>query len=109
MYKVRLTQAHSPSLSEGGLGDGINKKGVRQPRLVQYKHNTIHLCGLRVVLIFVIMRVQRSDGSPLELRVRNKNCQPHSCYKDSIKQVVPFLNGWARPPIQKSRSCHSPK
>jgi hypothetical protein len=77
--------------------------------LVQYKHNTIHLCGLRVVLIFVIMRVQRSDGSPLELRVRNKNCQPHSCYKDSIKQVVPFLNGWARPPIQKSRSCHSPK
>ena len=43
------------------------------------------------MLIFVIMRMQWTDGTPLELSVRNKNCQPHSYYKDSIKQVVLFL------------------
>ena len=55
--------------------------------------------GLRVVLIFVIMRMQWSGVALLELSVRNRNCQPHSCYEDSIKQVVPFSKGWASPPL----------
>ena len=38
-----------------------------------------------------------TDGAHLELRVRNKNCQPHSYYKDSIKQVVLFFLVWGTP------------
>ena len=57
--------------------------------------------GLSVVLIFVIIRMQWTDGAHLELRVRNKNCQPHSYYKDSIKQVVLFFRGGVNPPSKK--------
>ena len=51
------------------------------------------------MLIFVIMRMQWSGVALLELSVRNRNCQPHSCYEDSFKQVVPFSKGWASPPL----------
>ena len=49
-----------------------------------------------------------TDGAHLELSVRNKNCQPHSYYKDSIKQVVLFFVGGLTHQ-QKTRSRHEPK
>ena len=43
-----------------------------------------------------------TDGAHLELRVRNKNCQPHSYYKDSIKQVVLFFGVVGYPTTPKN-------
>lgn len=61
------------------------------------------------MLIFVIIREQWTDELFFELRVREAKRHPFSYYKDSIKQVVPFLKGWASPPFQKMRPRHEPK
>lgn len=53
------------------------------------------------MLIFVIIRMRWMTIVFFELSVRNKNCQPHSCYKDSIKQVVPFFEGMGEPTPSK--------
>ena len=59
------------------------------------------------MLIFVIIREQWTDELFFELRVREAKRHPFSYYKDSIKQVVPILQGAS--PLQKIASASRAK